>query len=142
MTGDRKVGVAVWAAGVLAMGAGQAFAAAEGDQSPSIFSGDLGNIIWTLITFIAVLFVLGKFAWGPILAALQKREEFIRNSLAEAKKDREDAQAELRKIEERLASARDEAGAIIEQGRRGGEEVKRAAQQEARQEAEAMIRIA
>lgn len=124
---------------MLAMGAGQAFAAAEGGESPSIFSGDLGNIIWTLITFIAVLFVLGKFAWGPILAALQKREEFIRNSLAEAKKDREEAQAELRKIEERLASARDEAGAIVEQGRRGGEEVKRAAQQEARQEAEAMI---
>ena len=139
MTGGRKVRATVLAAGVLAIGVGQAFAAAEGDQSPSIFSGDLGNIIWTLITFIAVVFVLGKFAWGPILAALQKREEFIRDSLAQAKQDRQDAEAKLRQIEDRLQSAQDEAGVIVEEGRRGAEVIKRDAHQEARRETDAMI---
>ncbi|MHC4089981.1 MAG: F0F1 ATP synthase subunit B [Planctomycetota bacterium] len=80
-----------------------------------------------------------KFAWKPILTALQKREEFIRNSLAEAKKDREETEAKLKQIEERLHTARDEAAAIVEEGRRDGEVVKRKAHQDARQEAEAML---
>ncbi len=55
--------------------------AAEGGEGPSLFTGDLSNIIWSLVTFLVVLIVLGKFAWGPILGALQNREEFIRDSL-------------------------------------------------------------
>jgi len=58
--------------------------AAEGGESPGIFAGDIGNIIWTLATFLVVVAVLGRFAWGPILSALQKREEFIRQSLEQA----------------------------------------------------------
>ena len=59
---------------------------AEGAGGPSLFTGDLGNIFWSLLTFAAVIFVLGKFAWKPILGALQKREDFIRDSLKKATK--------------------------------------------------------
>ena len=111
----------------------------RGSGQPSLFAGDLGNVIWTLVIFGVLLVVLGKFAWGPILAALQKREQFIRDSLAQAKKDRAQTEARLEQIEQRLHAARDDASAIVEEGRRDGEVVKRKAQQEARQEAEAML---
>ncbi len=138
MTGHWNTRSIGWAVAVLALVPSPALAA-EGGGSPSIFAGDLGNIIWTLITFIVVLVVLGKFAWGPILNALQKREEFIRDSLASARKDRHEAEARLRELEERLHQAKDVAGAIIDEGRRNGETLKRQIEHDARKEADAMI---
>jgi len=114
-------------------------AAAHGDADPSLFSGDLGNAVWTLIIFVILLVVLGKFAWRPILTALQRREEFIRDSLNQAKKDREQSEARLAEIEQRLHTAGDEATAIVDQGRRNAEAVKRKAQQDAHAEADAML---
>ena len=78
---DKRVGPMILAAGVsLLLPIARAFGA-EDAEHPTLFTGDLGNIIWSLLTFGAVIFVLGKFAWGPILRALQKREDFIRDSL-------------------------------------------------------------
>jgi hypothetical protein len=72
MTRSKSVilGVVVlsWALGL------QVACAAEGpEHTPSLFSGDYGNIIWTLIIFGVVLVVLGKYVWPPILRALQRR---------------------------------------------------------------------
>ena len=106
---------------------------------PSIFTGDLGNIIWSLVTFLIVLVVLGKFAWGPVLTALQKREEFIHDSLAKAKSDREAAEASLAEYGRKLDASRAEATAIVDEGRRDAEVVKNRIQSEARAEAEAML---
>ncbi len=120
----------------------QVLAAGEGDAhsgGPSLFTGDLGNIFWTLITFVFVLVVLGKFAWGPILSALKQREDFIRDSLATAKKDREAAEARLKEYEEKLATARAEATGIVEEGRRDAEVVKQKIQEDAKAAATAMI---
>jgi F-type H+-transporting ATPase subunit b len=139
MTCDTKLRATIFVAGVFSVGVTEVFAAAEGGESPSIFTGDLGNVIWTLVTFVAVVIVLGKFAWGPVLTALQKREEFIRNSLAEAKKGQEQAEARLRQIEERLATAHQEAGAIVDEGRRDAEVVKRRIQQETGRETDEML---
>ncbi|HEX5720110.1 MAG TPA: hypothetical protein VF179_28395, partial [Thermoanaerobaculia bacterium] len=47
--------------------------AEHGGGESNIFAGDVGNAIWTLVIFLLVLFVLGKYAWGPILGALQGR---------------------------------------------------------------------
>ncbi|UCG15740.1 MAG: F0F1 ATP synthase subunit B [Phycisphaerales bacterium] len=113
--------------------------AAAAEDSPGLFTGNLGNIIWTLITFLAVVFVLGKFAWGPILRALQKREEFIGDSLRQAKEDREQAQAQLKEYTEQLDKARADASAIVDEGRRDAEVVKRRISNEARAEADAML---
>ncbi|MCH7701707.1 MAG: F0F1 ATP synthase subunit B [Planctomycetes bacterium] len=125
---------------VLGAASARVLAAGEAQQgSPSIFTGDLGNVFWTLVTFLAVVFVLGKFAWPPILTALQKREEFIRDSLQQAKTDRESAEARLKEYEQRLQSAREEATGIVEEGRRDAEVVKREIESTARQEAGAML---
>lgn len=113
--------------------------ASSGEGSPNPFAGDVGAAIWTLLTFGLVLIVLGKFAWGPILSALQGREEFIRNSLEEAKKDREDAQTSLAEYKKQMADARAEAKAIVDEGRRDGEVVQGKIEEDAKSEAEKML---
>lgn len=126
----------------LMLGAVPALAAegghAEGGAN-NPFAGDIGNALWTLIIFVGVLIVLGKFAWGPILSNLQARENFIFESLEKAKKDRDEAEARLKQYEEKLASARAEASAITDEGRRDGEATKRRIEEEARQEADRII---
>jgi len=114
-------------------------AAEHGQASPSLFGGDFGTAIWTLVIFILLLIVLGKFAWGPLLRTLQNREQFIRESLESAKAEREQAEARLREYTEQLRKAQAEAGAILDQGRREAELLKRRIQDEARSEAEALL---
>jgi len=129
--------LALMATAVPAMAAEAAEAHSEG--SPSIFAGDLGNVVWTVAIFVLVLVVLGKFAWGPLLKSLQARESFIHDALARAKRDRDEAEARLREYEERLASARAEATAIVDEGRRDAEVVKRRIEEAAKVEADKMI---
>jgi len=116
--------------------------AAEGGghaEQPSLFTGDLGNVIWTLVTFVAVLVVLGKFAWRPILEALQKREHFIRDSLAEAKRDREESERKLKEYTDKLVTAQAEATAIVAEGRRDADVLKRQIEEDAKAEAKAIL---
>jgi F-type H+-transporting ATPase subunit b len=113
--------------------------AEHGAEAPSLFAGDLGNSVWTLVIFLIVLIVLGKFAWGPILKTLQSRETFIREALESAKHDREAAEARLKEYEQKLASSRAEATAIVEEGRRDAEVVKRRIEAAAKEEADKTI---
>lgn len=103
------------------------------------FAGDIGNALWTLVIFGLVVVVLGKFAWGPLLKSLQAREDFIRESLEKARLERETAEIRLREYEERLASARAEATAIVEEGRRDADAVKRRIEEDAKREADKAI---
>src|SRR3954468_15012135 len=92
--------------------------AAEEGPALSPFAGDVGNAIWTLLIFVIVVVVLGKFAWGPVLGLLQQREQFIHKALSDAKHDRDEAEARLRDYAAKLQSAQAEAVAIIEDARR------------------------
>ncbi len=121
-----------------AAGATPALASETGGEN-TIFAGDVGNVIWTLVIFGVVLWVLGKYAWGPMIDALQKREQFIRDSLEQAKHDREDAEARLKEYNEKLTVARAEATEIVGEGRRDAEVVKQRVEEEARQAAEDMV---
>ncbi|MCC5918940.1 MAG: F0F1 ATP synthase subunit B [Cryomorphaceae bacterium] len=76
-----------------------------------------GLIFWTTLTFLLLVFILKKFAWGPILSAVKEREESIDNALKSAEKAREDMknlQADNEKI---LAEARAERDAMLKEGR-------------------------
>ena len=110
-----------------------------GEAQPSLFAGDLGNSVWTILIFVLVLVILGKYAWGPILSTLQTRESFIHEALAKAKAERDAAEARLKQYEERLAGARAEATAIVDEGRRDAEVVKRKIEAAAKVEADKMI---
>lgn len=114
--------------------------AAEVGLSP--FAGNVGNAIWTLAIFLLVLVVLGKFAWTPMLAMLQEREQFIHRSLADAKREREEAEATLKEYAARLQAARAEATDILEQARRDSERLREELRQRARTEADTMIKNA
>ena len=104
-----------------------------------VFAGDIGNALWTIIIFVLLLVVLGKYAWGPMLKSLQTREAFIRESLERAKRDRDEAEARLREYEERLAAARGESTAIVETGRRDAAAFGRQMQDDAKRESERII---
>lgn len=117
-----------------------ATALASGEEGKgSLFAGDIGNALWTLVIFVLVVLVLGKFAWGPILTALQTRENFIRDSLEQAKQDRLSAEARLKEYTDKLTTARTEATAIVDEGRRDAEVVKHRIEQETKAEAGRMI---
>lgn len=80
--------------------------------------GDFGNFLWTLVTLLVVYWILKRFAWKPLLGALQQREEFIEDTLRTAAEDRDRAEALLREYEAKLATARDEVEAMLDEGRR------------------------
>ncbi len=131
-----RQGILAFAALLLIAGAASA---AEGGGEANIFAGDIGNMIWTVLIFGLVLVVLGKFAWGPLLSTLQDRENFIRDSLSEAKKDREEAEARLEEYTSKLDEARAEASAIVEEGRIDAEAVRAKVEEDARKQAETLL---
>ncbi len=103
---------------------------------------DPGLYIWTIVTFLILVALLGKFAWRPLLDALDRRQDAIRKSLDEAKQARQELSRLNDESARTLAAARAEADAIISRTRadaaRAGEELK----QKARADAENMVRHA
>lgn len=97
---------------------------AHGESAPGLINPVLSTFVWGLLIFIAVLALLWKLAWGPLLKALDDRESKIRDSLEAA--DRMAAQQEEFKAEQELilAAARKEATEIVAEGKRDAEAVK------------------
>src|SRR5882672_8198251 len=116
--------------------------AAEEAEALSPFAGNLGNAIWTLAIFVIVIIVLGKFAWGPVLGLLQQREEFIHRALADAKRDRDEAEARLKEYAAKLQSAQREAFAIVEDARRDAERLREELRDRAKAESATIIKNA
>jgi len=83
-----------------------------------------GLIIWTVITFVIVLFILRGTAWKPIVQALKDREDKIRSSLEEAEKARTEAQRLLEENRQVLLEAEAQSAKIIRDGRDMGERLK------------------
>src|SRR5947209_6026911 len=55
----------------------------EGTGEPNILQPEPSLAIWTVVVFIGLLLVLGRFAWRPLLQALHKREEHLEHCLLE-----------------------------------------------------------
>lgn len=104
-----------------------------------LLSFDVAAAIWTIAVFVGLLLILRFAAWDKILKALQDREKFIRESIDGARREREEADKLLAKYKSQIDHARVEATAIVEEGRRDAEDVKRRIQEEARKESEEMI---
>lgn len=82
-----------------------AAAPTEGESSPSVFEGYFGESIWTLVWFFVLLLVLWKFAWKPILAGLNLRQEHIEKQISDAEKARAEAQKVLAEYHAKLSDA-------------------------------------
>ena len=103
---------------------------------------DPGLFIWTILTFLVLLFLLAKFAWRPLLAALESRQEDIRKSLDDAdraKKELEQVQEESSRI---VTKARVDADAIIASSRADASKLQDELKQKARAEADGIIQSA
>ncbi len=85
-----------------------------------------GLIIWTIVIFVILAIVLGKFAWKPILKALKQREESIRESLDKADKIAAEAERAMAEQKTELNKHRQE---MTEALRRTREEAEKGAQE-------------
>lgn len=102
----------VWAADPAPHGTTDAGHGTEaGDHGkPSLFAKPAAGIIpavTTLVVFVCLMLVLGKFAWGPIASGLKAREDKIRNDINEAEAARVKAEATLKEYSAKLAAAED-----------------------------------
>ena len=104
-----------------------------------LLSPNTGLIVWTLITFGLVLLVLKKWAWGPLLAALDQRETRIREALEQADKARAEAQRAAEENEATLARAQVEAQAVIGKAREDAERIAREVRERAEADAQQLI---
>ena len=77
----------------------------------------IGLIFWMFISFSIILFLLKKFAWGPILGMIKEREESIENALASAEKAKEEMKLLQSNNERILAEARAERDAMLKDAR-------------------------
>ena len=88
----------------------------DANTEPLPFDPDLA--VWTVGVFVLLLAVLWKFAWGPILAGLEKREHAIAEEIASAHRQHEEANTLVAQYEARLAAAGDEVRALLDEARR------------------------
>ena len=93
-----------------------------GAVDPLVFSPDLA--VFTLVVFLVLLAILGKFAWGPIATALDHREHRISDNIAQAERLQAEAKAQLASYEQKLATAADEVRQLLEEARRDAEHTK------------------
>jgi F-type H+-transporting ATPase subunit b len=110
--------------------------------SSSLASPAIGTVFWTTLIFLLLLFLLQKFAWGPIMKAVRSREDTIRNSLDSAEKAREEMKVLQADNEIILRKAREERDKIIRDARTATERMLTEAKEKSQSEADAMVKRA
>lgn len=103
---------------------------------------DPGLFIWTIVTFLVLLALLAKFAWRPLLEALDKRQESIRKSLDDAQRARQELEQIHLESKRILGTARTEAEAIVVATRADAERLREELKQKARAEATNLVKSA
>jgi F-type H+-transporting ATPase subunit b len=98
-----------------------------------------GLIFWMTVSFLAVLFILKKFAWKPILGVLSERERTIEDALSEAKKAREEIAAMNARNEDLMRQAREEREVLLKEARDIRDKEIGEAKAKAKAEAEALL---
>ena len=78
----------------------------------------IGLIFWMTIAFLAILYILGKFAWKPILKSLKERETSIDEALNAAEKAKEEMKQLKFSNEQLLREAKNERDAILAEARK------------------------
>lgn len=104
-----------------------------------LFDINTGLSTWTLLVFAGLLFLLGKFAWGPILTAVEAREKNIQGALDEAAARNEEARKLLDEHRQQLADARRQASDLVAEGKAAGERLRREIEEKARVEGQSMV---
>jgi F-type H+-transporting ATPase subunit b len=85
----------------------------EVHEKPSLLSVNPGLIIWTIVVFIIFLLLLKKFAWKPIIGALNNREKTIQEALENAEKQNKESAETFEKNKKIIAEANIQASKIL-----------------------------
>ena len=135
----RRALFAVLALTVVSAHRAAAQEAAEHAADTNLLSLHGGLMFWTLVIFIILLFVLSKFAFKPITAAVVAREAALQKAIDDAKRDREEAARLLAEHRAALDAARADAQRLIVDGREAGERVRAEITEQARAEQQEMM---
>jgi F-type H+-transporting ATPase subunit b len=98
-----------------------------------------GLMIWTIVAFLVTLFVLKKFAFGPIQKMLDQRQEHIAQSIASAEQARNEAQQLLEEHKQLIGQARGEAEGILGEARKTAQSLEQRMKEETETERQRRI---
>ena len=110
-----------------------------GEGGGGLYDINTGLSFWTLVVFAILVLILGKYAWGPILAAVDAREKGIQTALDEAAERNQEAEKLLANHKENLADARRQANELLAEGKAAGESIRMEIEEKARGEAQSII---
>lgn len=100
---------------------------------------DIGLMFWTAVNFLILAFLLAKFAWKPLMKALDDREKKIKDDIAGAHKAKEDAEAVKKQLEQTLAAAAEESSKRLKEASEAGLKQKESIIAQAKEEAQTLI---
>lgn len=100
---------------------------------------EFGLLIWTLLAFLVVFFILGKFAWPAIVKGLREREAGITDSLATAERVRAEMSQLKSENEALLIQAREERAVMLKEARDTKDKIINEAKDQAKLEAGKII---
>ena len=103
---------------------------------------DPGLFIWTILTFLVLVGLLARYAWRPLLEALERRQAAIAKSLEDAQRARQELERLQRESAEMMRQARVEADAIVSRSRSDAEALREELKQKSRAEAAAIVKNA
>jgi F-type H+-transporting ATPase subunit b len=98
-----------------------------------------GLTLWTAITFLALILVLARFAFGPIVRMLDERERTIRDAIAQAKAERAEAEKMVAETKDALQKAQREAAEIAKRSQAEVETLRQELTARARKEADELV---
>jgi F-type H+-transporting ATPase subunit b len=111
----------------------------KGGGGNSILTPNGGLMVWTIFIFLILLFVLTRYAFKPITAAVQAREKALEDAIEGAKRDREESAKLLDEQRRHLDASRDEGQKIIAAARAAAEEVRTDMLESARLQQQAIL---
>ena len=100
---------------------------------------DIGLMFWTAVNFLLLAFLLAKFAWKPLMKALDDREKKIKEDIASAQKAKEEAKAIKKELEQSLAQAADESSKRLKEASEAGLKQRESIIAQAKQDAQTLI---
>jgi F-type H+-transporting ATPase subunit b len=111
----------------------------ESAQAGDLLSPNGGLMFWTLVVFLFLLFILGKFVFPKITASVEAREKALEDAIQDAKRDREEAARALAEQQKQIETARVEAQKLIVEGRQMGEKMRADMMEETHRQQQAML---
>jgi F-type H+-transporting ATPase subunit b len=101
-----------------------------------IWGFHVGDMLTQLFFFLLLLFLVGKFAWGPVMNMMKKREDYVASEIEAAETSRQQAEKAAKEATEQLKQTKLEAQKIIEDAKNAGVKQEQDIIESARQEAE------